>query len=141
MAEQDGWLNAAIGAVITIVFSFTGFSPLLGGGVAGYLHGGSRKRGAKVGAISGALAMIPAFLLMGFIATAFMAYATPNAMMPGGLELLIIFGMMLPIMFLWVIGLSAVGGYLGAYLSSKMQSKSGKNISADLDEDTESVSA
>jgi hypothetical protein len=38
MGERTGFENAAIGAVVTIVLSFTGFSALLGGGIAGYLQ-------------------------------------------------------------------------------------------------------
>lgn len=127
--------------MITIALSFTGISPLLGGGVAGYLQDESTKRGAKIGAISGALATISAFLILGFIATAFMAYATPSAMMPGGVELLIIFGLMLPVMLLWVIGLSAVGGYLGAYLKSEEQPPSDGKSLHDQNSWNESVTA
>ena len=35
---QDSTMNALIGGVVTIVLSFTGFSPVLGGTVAGYLN-------------------------------------------------------------------------------------------------------
>lgn len=138
MTEQNGWIHATIGAVITVVFSFTGFSPLLGGGVAGYLHGGSHKRGARIGAIAGAIALLPAFLMLALIATAFMAFAATDVVFHGGIELLIIFGIMFPFMILWVVGLSAVGGYLGAYLKSEGHLSSGGNNPAEHAGDTES---
>ncbi|MFC6727016.1 DUF5518 domain-containing protein, partial [Halobium palmae] len=34
---SDRWVNALVGAVVTVVLSFLPFSPLAGGGVAGYL--------------------------------------------------------------------------------------------------------
>ncbi len=40
--------------------------------------------------------------------------------MPGGIELMIILFFMLPMMLLWFVGLSAAGGYLGAYIHREM---------------------
>jgi len=37
----------------------------------------------------------------------------------GGLNLVIILFVMFPLMFAWIIGLSAVGGYLGGYLRTE----------------------
>ena len=119
MGAGDTWINAVVGAVITIGLSFTGFSPLLGGGVAGYLQAESPARGAKVGAISGAIAAIPLFLLMILAFVLFAGIPAGPGGVPGGVELVIIFGMMLPMMLLWFVGLSAAGGYVGAYLHSE----------------------
>lgn len=119
MGEGDTLLNAAVGAVVTVLLSFTVFSPLLGGGVAGYLQAESTGRGAKVGAISGAIAAIPALLLLGlglvfFLGTAAMG---PGGFgLPGGVELLVVLFVLLPLLFVWSVGLGAAGGYLGAYL-------------------------
>jgi hypothetical protein len=49
----------------------------------------------------------------------------PSALgVPGGVELAIILLVMFPLLFAWIIGLSAVGGYVGAYLYSNAQSTS-----------------
>lgn len=68
MSEGDTLLTAVIGAVVTLVLSFTVFSPLLGGGVAGYLQRGNRAGGIRVGALSGAIAAIPFLLLLSVFA-------------------------------------------------------------------------
>ena len=97
----------------------TGFSPLLGGGVAGYLQAESPARGAKVGAISGAIAAIPLFLIMFLGFALFAAVPAGPGGVPGGVELVVIFGVMLPILLVWFAGLSAAGGYVGAYLHAE----------------------
>jgi|APHM01.1.fsa_nt_gi hypothetical protein len=61
MGTGDTWMNALIGAAVTVVTSFTGVSPVIGGAVAGYLN---RVDGATVGALSGALAAVPLVLLV-----------------------------------------------------------------------------
>ncbi|MCU4752542.1 DUF5518 domain-containing protein [Halobacteria archaeon AArc-curdl1] len=119
MGVGKTWINAVVGAVITIGLSFTGFSPLLGGGVAGYLQAEPPASGAKIGAISGVIAAIPLFLIivLGFVL--FAAVPAGSGGVPGGVELLVIFVVMLPMMLLWFVGLSAVGGYVGAYLHAE----------------------
>ncbi|WP_254832766.1 DUF5518 domain-containing protein [Haloglomus salinum] len=115
--------NAAIGAVVTIVFSFTGFSALLGGVIAGYLQQVPPKRGVKTGAISGGIAVVPILLVLGLGFGLFLLQ--PSALgAPGGVELAIILLVMFPLLFGWIIGLSAAGGYVGAYLYSNAQSTS-----------------
>jgi hypothetical protein len=124
MIERTELKNAAIGAVVTIALSFTGFSALLGGGIAGYLQRESPKRGAKTGAISGGLAVVPILLVLG---VGFgLLLVQPSALgVPGGVELAIILFVLFPLLFAWTVGLSAVGGYVGAYLSSNAQSTTG----------------
>ena len=113
MGRGDTLLNAAIGGVITIGLSFTGFSPLLGGGVAGYLQGESAKVGAKVGAIAGVIAAIPLGLMMlfGFL---FFAFA-PSGAFPFGVGFLMML-VAVPMLLAWFVVLSAVGGYVGGFL-------------------------
>jgi hypothetical protein len=126
MVERTELKNAAIGAVVTIIFSFTGFSALLGGGVAGYLQKVPPKRGAKTGAISGGIAVVPILLVLGLGFGLFLLQ--PSALgVPGGIELAIILLVMFPLLFAWIIGLSAVGGYVGAYLYSNSQSTGHKS--------------
>ncbi|MEF8788608.1 MAG: DUF5518 domain-containing protein [Haloarculaceae archaeon] len=118
MVERDELRNAAVGAVVTVVLSFTGFSALLGGGIAGYLQGEPPKRGARVGALSGAIAVLPVVLVLvlGFV----LVLGQPAALgVPGGVELAVILFVMFPLLFAVIIGLSAVGGYLGGYLRTE----------------------
>ena len=119
MGDGDTLLNALIGAVVTVVLSFTGFSPLLGGGVAGYLQRGERSDGLRVGALSGAIAAIPFLLLFGlfggFVFTGSMM--GPGMGLPGATALVFVFGIVFALA--WSIALSAVGGYLGVYLATE----------------------
>lgn len=114
MGRGDTLINAVIGAVVTIVLSFTGISPVLGGGVAGYLQDESRRRGARVGAIAGAIAAVPFLLLMAFAFVFFLAGGAVG--LPGGVELLVIVFVLLPFLLAWNVGLGALGGYLGTYV-------------------------
>lgn len=117
MLERNELRNTAIGALVTIVLSFTGFSALLGGGIAGYLQKVPPKHGAKIGAISGGIAVVPILVVLGLGFGLFLLQ--PMALgIPGGVELAIILFVMFPMLFAWIIGLSALGGYLGAYLDS-----------------------
>lgn len=127
MGEGDTLLNAVIGAVVTVVLSFTVVSPLLGGGVAGYLQRGTRKGGAKVGALAGALAFLP-FVLLLFLGIGFFA-ALPmtggRVGLPGFVELLVVLLVIFPLLLLWNVGLAAVGGYLGVYLYDEFAGSDG----------------
>jgi Ca2+-binding RTX toxin-like protein len=124
MAEGDTGINALIGAVATVLLSgFVPFAPALGGGIAGYLQGGSRNDGIRVGVVSGAIALVPAillgFLFFGLFTTIFVGGAMGGM---GGMPLGIpAFG---GVFFLfaavfgavYLVGLSAVGGWLGNYV-------------------------
>lgn len=121
--------NATVGAVVTVLLSFTGFSPLLGGGVAGYLQRVAPKRGARTGAISGAIAVVPIVLVLGLGFVLFLAQ--PSALGAGGVELAFILLVMFPLLVAWTIGLSAAGGYVGGYLRGDSRPPSGEPAPAD----------
>lgn len=118
MGKRDTILNAAIGTAVTVLLSFTGFSPLLGGGVAGYLQRDGRTSGAKVGALSGLLVSVMFLLFSVLFFGLFLVGLSPVGMfgVPGGPELLIVLAGFVPFVFVWNVGLGALGGYLGAYI-------------------------
>lgn len=124
MGHGDTLLNAAIGTAVTIVLSFTGFSPLVGGGVAGYLQRDGRVSGAKVGALSGVfssvLFLLFSVLFFGLFLVGMPVFVGGPAVgtfgAPGGPELLVVLLMFVPFVFVWNIGLGALGGYVGAYI-------------------------
>ena len=119
MSEGDTLINAAIGAVVTVVLSFTGFSPILGGMVAGYLQRGDRAGGIRVGAISGAIAALPVLLLFFVVGGFVFTGSTMGGGMgvPGGVVVVLLFGVVIALV--WIVGLSALGGYLGAYIATE----------------------
>jgi len=145
MGEGDTLLNAAIGAVVTLilsftgfsssppgdpasprrvvtlVLSFTGFSPILGGMAAGYLQRGDRAGGTRVGALAGALAAVP-FLLLFLL---FGGFFSTGSMMGGGMGVPGGFLFFFPFAFVsalvWSVGLSALGGYLGVYVATETE--------------------
>ena len=128
MGQGDTLLNALAGAAVTVVLSFTGFSALLGGAVAGYLQDQGRGDGARVGAISGAIATLPLVLLVVLVFGVFglMSGMTvrggvggPGAMGAGfGL---LAFGLFLLLVLAWNVGLGALGGYLGVYVGQEFR--------------------
>lgn len=99
-------LNAVVGAVVTTVVSFVPFSPILGGGVAGYLQRGS---GLRVGALAGLVAAAPFVVLFAFLVV---GLATAGFAIVG---VLMVVALALAVGYLVV--LSALGGYLGSVLA------------------------
>lgn len=95
--------------------------PLLGGGTAGCLQRESPKGGARVGAISGGLATLPIVLILVLGFVLYLGRASVFGL-SGVVEPAIILFVMFQLLFAWLIGLSAVGWYLGAYLARETQS-------------------
>jgi len=108
--ERGLWLNALLGAVVTVLLSFVPFSPVLGGAAAGYLNG---EDGLQVGAASGLLAALPslavplfALFLFGFI----------------GADAAVLFLLVAVVVVVWVllsVALGAAGGYIGVALAGE----------------------
>jgi len=109
--------HAAIGAAVSLVTFFLPFSPVIGGGVAGYLHGSDRTEGAKVGGLSGLLAAVPGAVLVTLVASIFVIVG------PGQRSaLLVAFAVFLvALLFTVVYGgvLGAAGGFVGAVLNEE----------------------
>lgn len=123
MNNRETLKNALIGAVVTIVFAFTAVSPAIGGAVAGYLQQEPPMRGARVGALSGAIASLPFLVVLGLGVAVFFGTSPGGVGAPGGVELAIILLLIVPLGVLWNAGLSAVGGYVGAYIRTNSGSK------------------
>lgn len=118
MGQGDTLLNALIGAVVSVLLAFLPFSPLIGGGVAGYLQRGTRNDGLRVGGISGLITMIPLFLVASLLGGVFflqMVGLDPRAGF--GFGFLVLFALLFFV--LYTVALSALGGYLGAYVVSE----------------------
>jgi len=118
MAEGDTLINAAIGAVATAVLSsFVPFAPLFGGAISGYLEGGDRNAGLRVGTISGAIGLVLSAVLFGVFVLFFVVFLAGS----GAPRIFGAFGVLaflVVVLFtaVYMLGLSAVGGWLGNYV-------------------------
>jgi uncharacterized membrane protein YbhN (UPF0104 family) len=116
---ESPWMNALIGATVTVLTAFIPFSPALGGGVAGYLQQGGDREGLRVGALSGLLAAVPIMLVFGLICFVLFLGIAVSGEVAGPLFVVGI----LVVIALFVIGytvvLSAVGGLVGAALADR----------------------
>lgn len=116
--EQGGsmdsyWSYAVLGAVATAVLSFLPFSPVLGGGIAGYLERAESERTVSVGAVAGFLPVVPLvvillFVLVGLVSGLRTIDQTGGAVVAGAG---IFFAMMVVVTVTAVLG--ALGGFLG----------------------------
>ncbi|XVH32059.1 DUF5518 domain-containing protein [Haloferacaceae archaeon DSL9] len=113
-STSNTWINAIIGAVVTVVTSFLVLSPILGGAVAGYLESAETDAGLRVGALSGLLATIP---FVGFVLLGFGLYAGFSPSVGGPpIGAFALFFAVAGAAVAFTVGLSAAGGYLGSYL-------------------------
>jgi hypothetical protein len=108
---------AVLGAVATSVLSFVPFSPVLGGGLAGYLEQPASGRPVSVGALSGFLAMVPALVILAFVTVGL--YAGFAAIQEAGLGFVVVAGLFFALLVLSVYGagLGALGGFGGGRLA------------------------
>lgn len=105
--ESNTLLKGLIGAVVTVLLSFTIVSPIVGGAVAGYLE---RTDGVRVGAISGGIAVLPLLFFGALFLGLFSTGSMPIAVGVLFILFVFVFGIV------WTVGLSALGGYLGVNL-------------------------
>ena len=115
-------VNALIGGVASILLGFVPFSTVLGGAIAGYLEGPETDAGLTVGVYAGLVAVVP-FALLGFLFGGALLAFTPMMGPRGGMVgALGIIGFLLVGFFalLYTVGLSALGGILGAYLHREL---------------------
>lgn len=119
MNDGNTVVNALIGAAVTVVLSFTAFSPILGGAVAGYLQRGTPEDGVRVGVLSGAISSIPFLFLLGL----FSSFLFAGSLLGGGFGVAGGFTVFLLFVFfvalVWNVGLGALGGYIGVYIAKE----------------------
>ncbi|WP_227132743.1 DUF5518 domain-containing protein [Halorubellus salinus] len=112
--ESTGELSASttgtaiLGALVTVAAAFVPFSPVLGGGVAGYLRAGDAGTAVRTGALAGVLATIPVLVI--YAAITWTLLGTGSGLT--GLIALVFAGSLL-VSLAYVTFLSALGGYLG----------------------------
>jgi len=118
MDDDNTLFNALIGAIVTAVTSsFIPFAPVAGGALAGYLEGGSRSDGVRVGLISGLIGVIPLVAILGMIlfGLSVVSLGAVESALPFAVG-----GAFVTVAFLFVavytVGLSALGGWVGNYL-------------------------
>jgi hypothetical protein len=109
-------MNALIGAVVTVITApLLPFAAIFGGVVAGYLQRRSLGDGAKVGAISGGLAAIPAFFVAWLVVGFFLLGADPFFALTSVLALVVFVAV-----GGYLVLAGALGGALGAYLRREL---------------------
>lgn len=105
-------VSGVIGGLAGSFLSFVPFATVLGGGLAGYLDGGTPRAGLTAGAIAGFVMFIPVTLVL-FGVLFLLGFAGAPAAV-GVLGLLIVF-----VAALYTVGFGALGGYLGAYVNEE----------------------
>lgn len=113
-------MNGVIGGLAGVILGFLPFSTVLGGAIAGYLEGGTRNDGVKVGAIAGFVALIPMLA-----ALAIVSVYTPIIVIGQGGNVRVLAAMIFFILFatIYVFGFSILGGILGIYYREKVQKR------------------
>ncbi|MEF8887205.1 MAG: DUF5518 domain-containing protein [Haloarculaceae archaeon] len=125
---SETWVNAVAGGIVTLVLApVLPFAPVLGGALAGYLEAGERGTrrpdGFRVGALAGVVAFVALLVFAVLLGNLLFAVLTGLVGVPqgfvSGLGLLVfvvgaVFGA------LYVVGLSAVGGWLGVYVFQEL---------------------
>lgn len=114
MARENTLVNALIGAAVTVVLSFTGIAPVLGGATAGYLQANGSSDGARVGAISGVVASIPVLLVL-----ALFSVALPFVSIEFAALGIVAIAFVVVFVVGFTVALSAAGGYIGGYLEDE----------------------
>jgi len=126
MDTENTLLNAVVGAVASVLLSFTGIGPTLGGAVAGYLNNDGTAEtgnGLRVGALSGLITSIPivALLLLVLVLLPFLGFfrfPLEAGLAAGGIVILAGIAVLGGVAYAVV--LSALGGLLGAYLKTEL---------------------
>jgi hypothetical protein len=108
-----------IGAVVTVVTSFVPVSPVLGGAVAGYLGRSDGSNGVRVGAFSGLVTAVPVIVLFAFLVGGAAVVGAEIGVGLGATAVALVLLFALVVTVVTVVGLSALGGYLGVKLADR----------------------
>lgn len=115
--RQDRWLYALVGAVVTVVTAFIPLSPVLGGGVAGYLATTDDREGLRIGALSGLIAAVPIVAIFGLVVLVMFFGMAVSGEVAGPLFVVTVLLVIGAFVVGYTVALSAVGGFLGAALA------------------------
>lgn len=117
-------VNAVIGAVVGIVFSFLPISPAIGGALAGFLEGPDGRDGAVAGTLAGLIMFLPiAGMAMLFLVFFGFGVGFVGAPAGGALFGLVVLALIAGTLFVTIVGLSILGGLLGAYVAREYPDK------------------
>lgn len=124
MKEGATLLNALLGSAITFLTgNFLPFAPVLGGAIAGYLEGGTRRDGMRVGAYSGLIAFVPLLALatvvssvFGIVGIGFGVFGGVPGLGAVGVIGILFVAFLVLMAFVYLVGGGAVGGWLGNYV-------------------------
>lgn len=108
--KKSRTFNGLIGAMVTVLFSFTFISPLIGGAVAGYRE---KQHGALTGAISGGFALLMLIPLGSFI----WILSEKGSIGVSFAQTLLLYALVVGI--IWTIALSIIGGVIGSSLGAE----------------------
>lgn len=119
MRNRSVLLNAVVAAVAAVVLSFVPLSTLLGGAIGGFLQGADAREGVIVGALAGLLTLLP-FGAIGFGVLFVLGIVGAGGAPIEGIVVFFVFALVIAVVaFLYTVGLSALGGFLGATLADE----------------------
>lgn len=113
-ARRDGqgtprWILGVVGAIVNTVVSFIPLSPLLGGAAASYLSTDPEDSGVAAGTFAGLFTILPILVSLLFVGVGLFT-GLPDAT-AGAVVVVLVVVVLLTIAY--VVGLSALGGYIG----------------------------
>lgn len=115
LMTRSTFVNVLIGAAVSVVLSVVPFSPVLGGGAAGYLEG---RDGVRVGAISGAIAALPLILVFAMFLSVF-TFVPEGGVAGVG----VLLAVLTVVAMVYSVALSVLGGMAGVYIADHQRAK------------------
>ncbi|WP_136688555.1 DUF5518 domain-containing protein [Halorhabdus amylolytica] len=118
-ARRDGrgtphWILGVVGAIVNTLLSFVPLSPLLGGAAASYLSTERETSGVAAGTFAGLFTILPALVALVFVSVGLFT-GLPGASAAAAVAALVVGGLLA---IVYVVGFSALGGYVGRRISS-----------------------
>ncbi|NHN40698.1 DUF5518 domain-containing protein [Halorubellus sp. JP-L1] len=115
-SSGNTFMNAVVGAVVSLVLVVVPLSPAVGGATAGYLQRGSLRDGAKAGVVTGLFVSFPLFVAATALAP--IALFAPAGVPSIPMNALAFVGLVAVIVLAYAVGGGALGGAVGAYLGA-----------------------